>query len=68
MTVPYLLKAVPAGAERDSFFEALCGTTEEVAEKVGFSPAAPKGPPDNAALTVCLKAYPDTNLESFRNP
>jgi hypothetical protein len=40
---------------------------EEVAEKVGFSLAAPKGALDNAALTVCLKAYPDTNLEFFRN-
>jgi hypothetical protein len=43
------------------------GTAEEVAEKLGFRLAAPKGAIDNAALPVCLKAYPDTNLEFFRN-
>jgi hypothetical protein len=43
-----------------------CGASEEAAEKLGFRLAAPKGAIDNAAVTVCLKAYPDTNLEFFR--
>ena len=30
--------------------------------EVWLSPAAPEGAPHSAALTVCLKAYPDTNL------
>jgi hypothetical protein len=28
--------------------------------------AAPKGVIDDAAVSVCLKAYPDTNLEFLR--
>jgi hypothetical protein len=39
---------------------------KQVGEKLEFSPAAPKGAIDNAALAVCLKAYPDTNREFFR--
>jgi len=39
----------------------------EEARNSVFRLAAPKGAIDNAALTVCLKAYPDTNLEFFRS-
>ncbi len=35
--------------------------------KFSFRIAAPEGAIASAALSVCLKAYPDTNLEVFRN-
>jgi hypothetical protein len=36
-------------------------------EKLDFGFAAPEGAIHNMGrLTVCLKAYPDTNLEFFR--
>jgi hypothetical protein len=44
----------------------LSGTAKQLAGKVEFSPAAPKGAIDNTAHAVCLKAYPDTNRGFFR--
>jgi hypothetical protein len=38
---------------------------KESAEKLGGADAAPEGATENAPFAVCLKAYPDTNRESF---
>jgi hypothetical protein len=43
------------------------GTAEEVAEKVYIRAPVPEGATDYAVLAVCLKAYPDTNLDFFRS-
>jgi hypothetical protein len=49
----------------------LCGAIEvapfQSCFESSFRLAAPEGAIGNAALAVCLKAYPDTNLEFFRN-
>jgi hypothetical protein len=51
----------PFGAKALTSFQLLNGTTEEVAEKVDFGAAAPKGACDFKGLAVSLKRYPDTN-------
>jgi hypothetical protein len=49
----------------------LCGAIEvapfQSCFESSFRLVAPEGAIGNAALSVCLKAYPDTNLEFFRN-
>ena len=43
------------------------GRTQEAAEECICSRAARKGAIENAAVTVRLKAYPDTNRRFFRS-
>jgi hypothetical protein len=41
--------------------------TRRIAHRGGIDAQAPEGAINDAALYVCLKAYPDTNLEFFRS-
>jgi hypothetical protein len=40
---------------------------QQLAEKVCIRAPAPEGAVNSAALAVCLKAYPDTNLDVFHS-
>ena len=52
---------------KPNHFAGLCSTAEEAAEKVGIGAPAPEGAIDSLPLTVCLKAYPDSDLDFFRS-
>jgi hypothetical protein len=57
----------PESGAKAPVIQSAYGGAAEAAEKLEFSAAAPEGATDNATLAVCLKAYPDTNREFFRN-
>jgi len=56
------IERINAGVRQKA--QALKGAKQD-AEKVESADPAPKGAIENVALTVCLKAYPDTNREFF---